>query len=393
MMVREGRIERPDLEQFSNTPMFNTKAVVQQTGVPAATLRAWERRYKLLSPERAENAYRLYSEQDIVLIRWLKERVDNGMSISQAVALFKHKNELEHLQNEQETPDVTHNALPFETMKSQSEPTSPDMNSEPQFHVILPQDEQRDTEGEKDEGVSFIDWPIIGEQAAGKHLDYPSTYNMRLVRERLIEAFNMLDEPMANMIMGSMLAIYPVEQICIELITPTMWQVGQLWAEGKLNVSVEHFASNFFRAMLTNLFHITPGMSSGSTAIVCCAPGEPHELAPLMLALFLRRKGVRVIYLGQSIEIAGLVQTIKKLSPGLVCVSLTMPAYLSSVMDLGRNLSELPSPRPIFAFGGQVFTRYTGIIPQIPGIYLGDDLHAITDQLYIMLNKRTDNRN
>ena len=203
----------------------------------------------------------------------------------------------------------------------------------------------------------------------------------------------MLDEPMANMIMGSMLAIYPVEQICIELITPTMWQVGQLWAEGKLNVSVEHFASNFFRAMLTNLFHITPGMSSGTTAIVCCAPGEPHELAPLMLALFLRRKGVRVIYLGQSIEIAGLVQTIKKLSPALVCVSLTMPAYLSSVMDLGRQLHELSSPRPIFAFGGQVFMRYTGIIPQIPGIYLGDDLQAITDQLYTLLNKRTDNRN
>ncbi|HCI80530.1 MAG TPA: hypothetical protein DHW02_12660 [Ktedonobacter sp.] len=172
-----------------------------------------------------------------------------------------------------------------------------------------------------------------------------------------------------------------------------MWQGGQLWSAGKLNVSVEHFASNFFRAMLTNLFHITPGMSSGTTAIVCCAPGEPHELAPLMLALFLRRKGVRVIYLGQSIEIAGLVQTIKKLSPALVCVSLTMPAYLSSVMDLGRQLHELPSPRPVFAFGGQVFTRYTGVIPQIPGIYLGDDLQAITEQLYTMLNKRTDNRN
>src|SRR5450759_5688577 len=88
MTVHEGPIEWPALEQFSDAPMFNTKAVAQQTGIAAPTLRAWERRYDLLSPERAGNDYRLYSERDIVLIRWLKERVDSGMSISQAIALF-----------------------------------------------------------------------------------------------------------------------------------------------------------------------------------------------------------------------------------------------------------------------------------------------------------------
>ena len=390
MMVREGSIERPDLEQFSNTPMFNTKAVVQQTGVPAATLRAWERRYKLLSPERAENAYRLYSEQDIVLIRWLKERVDSGMAISQAIALFKHKNETEPAQKEQEPFDRAKSVLSTEESTNQEE------NTQPLFQVALPQDEQRDTErGEREtnEGINFSTWPLIGEDVMQKPVEYPSTYNMRVVRERLVEAFNMLDEPMANMIMGSMLAIYPIEQVCMELITPTMWQVGQLWAEGSITVSVEHFASNFFRALLTNLFHITPAMSGGPMTIVCCAPGEPHELAPLMLALFLRRKGMRVVYLGQSIEISGLVQTIKRLSPGLVCVSLTMPAYLASVIDLGRQMNALPQPRPVFAFGGQVFVQYENIIPQIPGIYLGGDLHHIVEQLSAMLHKRTDNRN
>ena len=390
MMVREGSIERPDLEQFSNTPMFNTKAVVQQTGVPAATLRAWERRYKLLSPERAENAYRLYSEQDIVLIHWLKERVDSGMAISQAIALFKHKSEIEPVQKEQEPFDKATSVPSTEESSNQEE------NTQSLFQVALPQDEQRDTgraERETNDGINFSDWPLIGEDAFQKPVEYPSTYNMRVVRERLVEAFNMLDEPMANMIMGSMLAIYPIEQVCMELITPTMWQVGKLWAEGSITVSVEHFASNFFRALLTNLFHITPSMSGGPMAIVCCAPGEPHELAPLILALFLRRKGIRVVYLGQSIEISGLVQTIKRLSPGLVCVSLTMPAYLSAVINLGHQMNELPQPRPIFAFGGQVFAQYENVIPQIPGIYLGGDLHHIVEQLYSMLHKRTDSRN
>ena len=93
MTVREERIAFPELKRYSDFPLYNTKAVVQQTGIPAPTLRAWERRYTFLLPGRADNSYRRYSERDIVVIRWLKERVDSGMSISQAIALFRHLDE------------------------------------------------------------------------------------------------------------------------------------------------------------------------------------------------------------------------------------------------------------------------------------------------------------
>src|ERR1700693_5078677 len=82
--------ERPDLEHYSDVPLYNTKAVVQQTGIAAPTLRAWERRYMLLSPERAQNDYRLYSERDIAIIHWLKAHIDTGMSISKSIPLFRN---------------------------------------------------------------------------------------------------------------------------------------------------------------------------------------------------------------------------------------------------------------------------------------------------------------
>lgn len=72
-------------------PIYNIKAVVEATGLPAATLRAWERRYGALAPRRTESGYRLYSAQDITLLRWLKARVDEGMSISQAIVLLNHR--------------------------------------------------------------------------------------------------------------------------------------------------------------------------------------------------------------------------------------------------------------------------------------------------------------
>ena len=75
-------------DHYSTEPVFNVKAIAHQTGVAAATLRAWERRYGVPSPPRTDSGYRLYSAKDVAMIRWLKGQVDNGMSISQAVQLL-----------------------------------------------------------------------------------------------------------------------------------------------------------------------------------------------------------------------------------------------------------------------------------------------------------------
>lgn len=79
---------------LDNEPIYNMKAVVEATGITAATLRAWERRYGAFSPGRTDSGYRLYSARDIAILRWLKARVDEGMSISQAISLLTHRKPL-----------------------------------------------------------------------------------------------------------------------------------------------------------------------------------------------------------------------------------------------------------------------------------------------------------
>ena len=74
------------LNEYSTAPLYNIKAVVQSTSISPSTLRAWERRYNMCKPQRSESGYRLYSDRDVAVIRWLKAQVDAGMSISQAVA-------------------------------------------------------------------------------------------------------------------------------------------------------------------------------------------------------------------------------------------------------------------------------------------------------------------
>lgn len=62
---------------------------MREVGLGAATLRAWERRYGLLKPERSPGGHRLYSKQDIEMLKWLVERQNEGLSISSAVEMWK----------------------------------------------------------------------------------------------------------------------------------------------------------------------------------------------------------------------------------------------------------------------------------------------------------------
>jgi MerR family transcriptional regulator, light-induced transcriptional regulator len=77
------------LETTSNdTPMFTANEVELRTGVPATTLRQWERRYGLPNPQRASSGYRLYSQQDIGCIEFMRNQISGGVPASRAAQLY-----------------------------------------------------------------------------------------------------------------------------------------------------------------------------------------------------------------------------------------------------------------------------------------------------------------
>jgi DNA-binding transcriptional MerR regulator/methylmalonyl-CoA mutase cobalamin-binding subunit len=67
--------------------MYRIHVVAEKTGVSTQLLRAWERRYRFLSPPRTESGYRLYSDDDVAILRGAKVLVDEGRSISEVARL------------------------------------------------------------------------------------------------------------------------------------------------------------------------------------------------------------------------------------------------------------------------------------------------------------------
>lgn len=70
---------------------YNIKAISNLVGILPGTLRAWERRYNIISPVRNEAGHRLYTEEHVYILKWLVQKVDEGFTIGQAINLYEAK--------------------------------------------------------------------------------------------------------------------------------------------------------------------------------------------------------------------------------------------------------------------------------------------------------------
>jgi DNA-binding transcriptional MerR regulator len=68
--------------------LYPIRTVSSLTGVNSVTLRAWERRYNLIRPQRTAKGHRLYTQQDVERIQRVITLINQGISISQVKPLL-----------------------------------------------------------------------------------------------------------------------------------------------------------------------------------------------------------------------------------------------------------------------------------------------------------------
>lgn len=66
--------------------MYTIKAAAQMTSIPAATLRAWERRYGVGLTQRTSSGYRLYDEAALAEVQAMQQLIEGGWAAMQAAA-------------------------------------------------------------------------------------------------------------------------------------------------------------------------------------------------------------------------------------------------------------------------------------------------------------------
>ena len=86
-------LPEPPSQFGSHDPLYNIGVVTRMTGISMATLRAWERRYNFPETRRTSGGHRLYSEQDVYRLKWVKDRIDEGMQTAQAINALRYQEE------------------------------------------------------------------------------------------------------------------------------------------------------------------------------------------------------------------------------------------------------------------------------------------------------------
>ena len=310
------------LNDFGTTPLYNIKAVVQATNISPSTLRAWERRYHMCQPQRSESGYRLYSDRDIAIIRWLKAQVEAGMSISHAVAWLQ--NLLDKSSNGQAVllPD------PKGRMLEAAQPLAPNA-----------QDVQ----------------------------------NFATLSNRLLGALLFYNEREAEGVLSEAFALYPIEQVGEHVLAPTMVEVGERWHRNEISVAREHYASNYLLQRLAAILRLIPNGYAGPLIWVGCAPSERHEMGALLLCIYLRRAGFQVCYLGQDLPENDLIAEARLQKPELILLSASSLETAETLRLLCEKLVQLEPQRPIVGYGGRIFSLKPELRDHIAGIFAGSN--------------------
>jgi DNA-binding transcriptional MerR regulator len=69
-------------------PIFSISAVARMLGIPVATIRTWEDRYGLVVPDRNASGHRLYRRDQIEQLRFVHDRMAEGLSTADAHRLL-----------------------------------------------------------------------------------------------------------------------------------------------------------------------------------------------------------------------------------------------------------------------------------------------------------------
>ena len=279
----------PAIDELPAKPAHTIQVVAETTGIPAVTLRMWGRRYGVVRPARSGGNYRLYSERDIALLRWLKHEVDGGAPIRHAAADLKRR-------------------------------------------------------------ARAGDWPQALPALRPRRGAAPSASLVRRLFTSLIEA----DERRARTLLQRAEVRFDLDTLCLRLLTPCLVEVGEAWHRGEIRVAQEHFASAFLRAHLLSLYQAYPLRRGARRAFVGCAPSEQHEIGALMVALFMRRGGFRVDYLGANLDTADLVDYARAQRPSLIALSAATEGPALALERTAAGLARL-RPRPLMGFGGRAF--------------------------------------
>jgi MerR family transcriptional regulator, light-induced transcriptional regulator len=268
--------------------MYTIKEAAARTGIPIALLRAWERRYRIVTPVRTAAGYRLYDDAALDRLRAMRSLIADGWQPSAAAGAIVAG-----------TAPATTTALP----------------------------------------ATGAELPPPGPAGDGRIAAF-------------VEAAAELDAARLERLLDEMFAGGSFEQVADREVLPALRGLGEAWARGEVTVAGEHAASQAVQRRMAAAFQAAGRAApTDGVVLVGLPPGARHELGALAFAVAARRGGLPVLYLGPDLPSADWVETAARTRARAAVIGSPTTADVGPAVAVAAALGEV-GPGVVLAFGG-----------------------------------------
>jgi MerR family transcriptional regulator, light-induced transcriptional regulator len=271
--------------------MYNIKQAAARAGVSVPLLRAWERRYGIVSPERSPSGYRRFDDASVARIREMRRLIADGWSPSAAAAA------------------ILDGRVPVPAPGSSV-----------------------------DAGGAGIDDARPAAGSAGTADD-------------LVRAAAALDAARIDAVLDELFSRGSFERVAADLLFPALQRLGEAWAAGEVSVAGEHIASSAVLRRLGQALEAAAAPTApGKRVVVGLPPGSRHELGALAFAVAARRAGIAVTYVGPDLPVDDWLRA----AEGAVAAVLGVVSARDrrAALEVARSL-QAADPGLIVAVGGR----------------------------------------
>ena len=204
--------------------MYTIKHAADVTGLSPATLRAWERRYGVVTPHRTESGYRLYDEDAVRTLRGMAALVDQGWSPRQAAE---------------------------ETRRRSAEGGSAAGDLERQGPLA--------STGIAD--MPSLEVPTLDSPASAAGAPSPRLPTV----DDLLEAAAELDAERLTAILDERFSLASFESVVDGWLMPSLVALGEAWASGRVSVAGEHLTAQAVMRRLAAAYDAASSGASGAS--------------------------------------------------------------------------------------------------------------------------------
>ncbi len=271
--------------------MYTIKRAAELTGVPPATLRAWERRYGIGTSERTEAGYRLYDEGSLARLRAMTALVADGWTPRNAAR------------------EVTRRA------EEDAVPATSDARSP---------------------------------QSAAATGDGPAADTGRLVAAAVS-----MDAVRVSELLDERFALGSFDSVVDDWLMPALAALGRAWREGRVSIAGEHLVAHAVMRRLAMSYDAAALRASGPAVLVGLPPQVHHELGILAFAVALRRLGVAVVYLGADLPVTAWGDAADTFASDFAVTSVPRLEDVAAAKDVVRALRSRRADTRVFVGGSR----------------------------------------